>query len=115
MKVMVLVLLVFLLSSCAHDSYTVIPNSSGSQKNMATDLYNCKIKVVHEYYAGQSLTGGGQVVGMVASGVLGGAIGGAAFGAVVGQNEEQGSMKRSEMNPHVEKCMEEHGYAGTSN
>ncbi len=104
-----------LLSGCAHDSYTVIPDSEGSKGAMASDLYNCKIEAVHKYKESQPAITGVEVLGIAAGGVLGGAIGGAAVGAVVSQNEGLNSMKKSEINPYVEECMSDKGYSGTSN
>lgn len=81
---------------------------------MSSDLAQCKQDSIHAYYASQPPISGGQVLGIVAGGAIGGAIGGAAFGAATGEGDN-GTMKRSEIDPYIEKCMLRKGYAGTSN
>lgn len=101
------VALLLMLTGCAHDNYTVIPDSNGSQAQMASDLYDCKMEAGRIYDASKPNTSGVSAV----AGVLGGAIGGAIAGVALSDN---GSMKVSEINPYVGKCMKSKGYSGTS-
>lgn len=99
--------LFLMLSGCAHDNYTVIPNRNGSQEQMVSDLHDCKMEAIHVYYASKPDNTGVAI----AAGSLGGAIGGAIAGLAA---SDDGSMKASEINPYTENCMKKRGYTGKS-
>lgn len=105
MKYIFMVVLL-VLSACAHDVYSVTPNSSGSKDKMAGDLKECKHEAVDKYFAAKTPI---NPVGLIASGILGGAVGGAAFGAAMSTEQPKNDIDRE-----VETCMYQKGYMGTS-
>lgn len=106
MRVAILLGVLFVLTGCARDNYTVIPEGPGSQARMASDLHDCKMQAVHQYYANRNSDG----VGIA----LGAAIGGAIGGALVGAAQSQDGDPPSTMNRLTEGCMKARGYSGTS-
>lgn len=119
-----LILAMLILSGCAHDNYSVIPNGNGSQGAMFDDLKSCKHDATSKYWSERNDgrdTGDTATAGII-GGVLGGALGGALAGAIVGggaaggaSSNNDGAMKTSDIDPYIENCMAARGYAGTSN
>jgi hypothetical protein len=113
------IIILLILSGCAHDNYAVIPDSEGSPEKMSHDLYKCKIEAIHKYQDSQPPVSTGQVAGAAAAGVLGGFIGGAIFGAGMSASgstpADNGAIKRKDIHLDTEKCMRDKGYLGTSN
>lgn len=99
-----LLLAAFALSGCAHDNYSVIAGGSGTEAKLHDDLRDCKHVTIAAFENGQSHTG-------ALLGVLGGGLGGAIGGAIDANN---GTMKPSDIDPAIETCMRDKGYAGTS-
>jgi hypothetical protein len=99
---------VLVLSACANDHYTVIPNGPGSEVRMADDLWDCKMAAEARYQHATSHNA-------VALGVLFGPIG-AGVGGSIDQEKEKDNpgAQLSNINPNIERCMHEHGYDGTS-
>lgn len=102
--------IIFFLSACAHDNYVVTPKGHGSQERLVNDLHLCKEEVNHVYFSDKPDTG--FLAG--AAGALGGGIGGALVGAGTGLSTPSNSMKLSDVDPYIEKCMLKKGYIGTS-
>ena len=90
-----------LLTACARDNYTVLPDGPGSQTRMSFDLRECKRRAINEYYANNPQ--GGVIIGGAIGGVIGGLIAGAAT------NDPPSNMNRL-----TEACMKQRGYSGTS-
>lgn len=97
------------LAGCANDRYAVIPDGPGSEVRLRSDLRSCKDLVMAQYRHDQSH--GGLVIGAV----VGGAIGGVAGGLVdLAGGQSGNAMTLSDLNPAIESCMAQRGYAGTS-
>lgn len=108
MKRMVpLALVALALMSCAHDSYTVIPNGGGSNASAASDTKVCKNEVIRQYFEAHPHTG--LFVGALAGGIVGGAI-----GATVDEASDGDKMQLSDMKPAIEACMRQKGYEANS-
>ena len=105
-------IILLMLSGCAHDNYEVVPGSDGSRDKMHSDLVSCRWESSHNYNAAHPM-GNEQVIGMVAGGALGGALGGAAFGAASTGDEDIDKKWRT-IDDGIEKCMLRKGYKGTT-
>ena len=90
----IVLLNVFLLAACAHDNYVAIPNGPGSQSRMKADLASCKDEALRKYQQANRFAGLGAIGGALDSG--------------------HPDSDPFHINPNIERCMREHGYAGTS-
>lgn len=108
MKRLSLVML-FVLAACQPNRYTAVDGVDNSSDARWAAWKTCAKDAYKQYSDNQPPMTAGQIVGLVASGAVGGAIGGAAFGAAMESNDT-GVIKKSDLDPMTEKCMQEKGY-----
>lgn len=97
---MVPILILMLLSGCAADNYSPTSQGNGSQTNLKSDLYDCKIQVNHEYFSQKSDLSQVFIGGLISP--------------VISEVDDS-KIKIGDLNKNVEKCMLKKGYIGTSN
>lgn len=109
------IILILILASCQPNRYTAVDGVDNSSDAKWSAWRACNKEAYHKYSEGQAALGSGPVFGLIAGGALGGAIGGAAFGAAMDSGDQGGVMKRSDIGPYTEKCMNDKGYAMNHN
>jgi hypothetical protein len=103
-------LLIALLSGCAHDVYTMADGQPITDHDKySSDLYHCKMQAIAWYNndpSTEDARNAATEAGIFAG--LGGALGGAAAGATAGNTDREATEKI--MTAHVGACMEKEGY-----
>lgn len=111
MKYSILILVLF-LAACAYPGAEKYSGAS-DQEVMKKDLRDCQHEAIKKYNDSELPMTGEQVAGTIVGGAAGGMIGGVILGAALGTDDvdSRHTMKLSEIDNYVDKCMKAKGYA----